>query len=160
MAFSLRRRPDLDAAQQRIEQALSRRRELAEAAGRPYTAPDYVPPRDVYALRERYRLSLAQAAALVGRSSTWWQFREAGHWLMDRNLFEQAAAAAAAAAQAGQPTVASRPGTKASLAARLALLEERVQQLELLEERVQQLEQREVTHSVTFGRGRSTCGLL
>ena len=132
MTFSFRRRPDLDAAQRRINEALSRQRELAEAAGRPYTEPDYVPPRDLYALRERYRLSLAQAAALVGRSSTWWQFREAGHWLMDRGLFEQAAAAAAAAAaaQAGQPTAASRPGTKAALVARLELLEDRVQQLE------------------------------
>jgi hypothetical protein len=153
MAFSFRRRPDLDAAQRRIDETLTRQRELAEAAGQPYTEPDYVPPRDVYALRERYRLSLAQAAALVGRSSTWWQFREAGHWLMDRAAFEQAAAAAAAAAQAGQPTVAtvaSRAGAKASLAARL----------ELLEERVQRLEQREVTHSVTCGPAASACDLL
>jgi hypothetical protein len=157
MAFSFRRRPDLDAAQRRIEKTLSRRRELAEAAGRSYTAPDYVPPRDLYALRERYRLSLAQAAALVGRSSTWWAWREAGHWLMDRRTFEQAAAAAAAAAQAGQPTTASRAGTKATLAVRLAQLEERVQQLE---ERVQQLEQRGVAHNVTCGPAASTCDLL
>src|SRR5690606_24734681 len=101
MSFSFRRKPDLEAAQRRIDTEFARKVEMARhvSAHRgelvTFTPPPYVPPAELYAFRVKYRLSAAQAGALLNRSNTWWLFRERGHTLMAPDLFERAKAAAA-----------------------------------------------------------------
>lgn len=135
MSFSFRRKPDLARAE-------------AFAAREAHSGVAYVRPTELYEFRAKHRLSRAAAAALLDRSESWWSSRETGYALMKPEMFARVQAAVEHAPRNSPPrTTAAR---MAELAARL----------ELLEERVQQLEQREVTHSVTYGPAASTCDLL
>lgn len=128
MSFSFRRKPDLEAAQQRIDAEFAKQVDIARRAKQPeFVPPVYVRPDALYAFRLSHRLSVKAAGALLARSDTWWSWREHGYWLMPPDLFERAKLAAAKLAPKGAEP---EPVTKAGLHARLRQLEARVAALE------------------------------
>lgn len=165
MPFSFRRKPDLEAAQRRIDAEFARKADTARKASAhrgelvTFTPPPYVPPAELYAFRVKYRLSAKDAGALLERSNTWWLFREQGHQLMAPDQFERAKAAAARIApKATEP----EPVTKASLAARVSILEGHVVSLsdQLRDARWTLRRMERLTGTEQAGRSASPCDLL
>lgn len=158
MPFSFRRKPDLEAAQRRIDADFARKAEIARHAsarrGEPvtFTPPPYVPPADLYTFRVKYRLSAKEAARLIERSGTWWSWREQGHWLMPPDQFERAKAAAARVAPKGADP---EPVTKGSLDARMRILEGQVVALSAQLHKLERLTQSDAERQST-----AACDLL
>jgi hypothetical protein len=123
MPISFRKVPDRAKADTRAANAAAPRGPV----GRQTPAIPYVKPSDMLAFRLKHRLSLKAAAALLGYQTTWWQWREAGHWLMSPEKFAEAVRAA------GAP-----PSESATMAPRLKLTE----RLEVAERRIAALEAR------------------
>lgn len=100
---------------------------------------EYVPPREVYALRQSRKLSLKAAGALLDKSSTWWHSHEVGHEGMTPEDFSRAKAAIAKL-----PRKILQPAIKLTLADRLQQLEGEIAKLsesrKHLEDRIAKLE--------------------